>query len=89
MLTLPTIIFGLVIALLLGALYLAIRGGGGWRLLLYFGLSIAGFAAGHLIGLFLGWNFVPIGSLHWEMGILGSALFMIVGEWLSRIEVSR
>jgi hypothetical protein len=87
MLTLPVIVFSLVIALLLGALYHAIRGGGGWRLLFFFGLSIFGFIVGHYLGSWLGWNFSLIGSLNLGMAIPGSILFLMGGEWLSRIEV--
>jgi len=89
MLTLPTIVFALVVALLLGFLYHAIRGGGGWRLLFYLGLSILGFLAGHYLGLWQNWNFLLIGSLNLGMGCLGSVLFLIGGEWLSRIEVKK
>lgn len=89
MLTLPTIIFALVAALLLGALYHAVRGGGGWRLLFYFGISILGFMAGHFLGSWQGWNIFLLGSLDLGMGSLGSILFLIGGEWLSRIEVNK
>ncbi|MBI2333512.1 MAG: hypothetical protein HYU84_15385 [Chloroflexi bacterium] len=44
--TLPAILFGLVVAFLAGALFHAVRGGGGWRLLLHLGLGAAGFALG-------------------------------------------
>jgi hypothetical protein len=87
MLTLPVIILGLVIAMLLGSSYLAIRGGGGWRLLFFLGLSILGFTAGHYLGTWLGWNFLLIGSLNLGMALLGSVAFLVGGEWLSRIEV--
>lgn len=87
MLTLPVIILGLVIAMLLGTLYHAIRGGGGWRLLFFLGLSILGFAFGHYLGTWLGWNFFLIGSLNAGMAVPGDLLFLVGGEWLSRIEV--
>jgi hypothetical protein len=83
------IVFTLVSALLLGALYHAVRGGGGWRLLFFFGLSIFGFMAGHYFGAWQNLNFLLIGSLNLGMGILGSILFLIGGEWLSRIEVKK
>ena len=73
--TLPTIIFGLVVAMLYGALYHFIRGGGGWRLLLFFGLSILGF--------------LMLGSLNLGMGSVGSLLVLVAGEWLSRIDVKK
>jgi hypothetical protein len=89
MLTLPMVVFALVSALLLGALYHAIRGGGGWRLLFFLGLSILGFMVGHYLGVWQNWNFFLIGSLNLGMGIPGSILFLIGGEWLSRIEVKK
>ncbi len=89
MLTLPTIVFALITALMLGALYHAVRGGGGWRLLFFFGLSIFGFAAGHFLGAWLGWHIFLIGPLDLGMGILGSLLFLIGGEWLSQVDVRK
>ena len=86
--TLPSILFGVVIALLVGALYHFLRDGGGWRLLLYLGLSILGFAAGQLIGVWRGWYFFMLGSLNLGLGIAGSILFLIGGEWLGRTDVN-
>ncbi len=84
--TLPNLLLALVIALLYGALYHLIRGGTAWRLPLYFGLSILGFAAGHLIGLWRGWIFIPLGSLNLGLSSLGSILILILGDWLTRFE---
>ena len=85
--TIPTILFALLITLFYGALYHLIRGGGFWRLFLYFCLSILGFIAGHLFGLWRGWSFIPLGALNLGLSSLGSILFLLVGDWLSRIEV--
>jgi len=85
--TLPIILFALLVALLYGALYHLLRGGGFWRLLLYFGLSVCGFVAGHLVGLWRGWIFVPMGSLNLGMSSIGSLVILLFGDWLSRIEV--
>ena len=87
--TLPTFLFGLLIALLYGAVYHLIRGGGFGRLLLYLGLSILGFAAGYFIGLWRGWIFIPLGSLHLGMSSAGSIIILVIGDWLSRIEVKK
>jgi hypothetical protein len=87
--TLPTLLFALLVALLYGALYHLLRGGGFWRLLLYLGLSVFGFVAGHLIGLWRGWLFLPLGSLNLGMSTIGSILILVFGDWLSRIETSR
>jgi hypothetical protein len=87
--TLPTLLFALLIALIYGALYHLIRGGGLWRLLLYLGLGILGFVAGHLIGLWRGWVFIPLGSINLGLSSVGSFVFLILGDWLSRIEVKQ
>jgi hypothetical protein len=86
--TLPTLLFALVIALFYGAVYHLIRNGGFWRLLLYFCLSIAGFVAGHLIGIWREWTFLPLGALNFGLSSLGSVMVLLVGDWLSRIEAS-
>jgi hypothetical protein len=84
--TLPTVLFALLIALFYGAVYHLIRGGGFWRLILYFGLSIFGFLVGHLIGLWRGWMFIPLGSLNFGLSSLGSLMVLILGDWLSHME---
>jgi len=84
--TLPTLLFALLVALLYGALYHLIRGGGPWRLLLYFGLSILGFVIGHLVGLWRGWLLLPLGSLNLGLSSVGSMTVLILGDWLSRVE---
>ena len=84
--TLPTILFALIVALLYGALYHLLRGGGFWRLFFYLGLSVLGFAIGHLIGLWRGWAFASLGSLNVGMSSVGSFVLLVIGDWLSRIE---
>jgi hypothetical protein len=84
--TLPTLLFALLIALLYGALYHLLRDGGFWRLILYLVLSVLGFTAGHLVGLWRGWVFLPLGSLNLGMSTIGSILILLIGDWLSRIE---
>lgn len=85
--TLPTVLFALLIALFYGALYHLIRAGGFWRLLLYFALSISGFIAGHLLGLWREWTLIPVGALNLGLSSMGSIIFLVVGDWLSRFEV--
>ena len=86
--TLPTILFALLIALLYGSLYHLLRGEKFWRLVLYLGSSVVGFAVGHLIGLWQGWVFMPLGSLNLGMSTVGSVFILIIGDWLSRFEIS-
>ena len=85
---LPTLLFGLLVALFYGAVYHLIRGGGFWRLILYFVLSTFGFIAGHLIGLWRGWIFIPLGSLNFGLSSVGSILVLMFGDWLSHVEAS-
>lgn len=85
--TLPTLLFALLIALFYGAAYHLIRNGGFWRLLLYFVLSIFGFVAGHVLGLWREWTWIPMGALNLGVSSAGSLIFLIVGDWLSRFEV--
>jgi hypothetical protein len=84
--TIPNLLFALLLALLYGSLYHFLRGGGFWRLVLYLGLSILGFAFGHLIGLWRGWAFMQMGSLNLGMSSTGSMVILVFGDWLSRIE---
>lgn len=84
--TLPSLLLGLVIALLAGALFHVVRGGSGWRLLLCFGLSILGFALGQTVGIWFGVLLFKLGGLEIGLGIIGSLLLLILGDWLSRIQ---
>ena len=84
--TLPTVLFASIIALLYGSLYHLLRGGGFWRLVLYLVLSASGFAVGHMVALWRGWTFFPLGSLNLGMSTLGSIIILVIGDWLSRME---
>ena len=84
--TLPALLFALLVALFYGALYHLIRGGGFWRLLLDFSLSLLGFIAGHLFGLWRDWTFLPLGAINLGLSSLGSVMVLVIGDWLSRIE---
>jgi hypothetical protein len=86
--TLPVLLFALLIALICGALFHILRGGGGWRLLLYFGVSALGFAVGQGVSIWRGWHLLMFGALDIGMGVIGSAVFLVVGDWLSRIETT-
>jgi hypothetical protein len=82
--TFPALLFALLVALLYGALYHLVRGGGFWRLLLCLGLSFLGFAAGHLVGMWRGWLLLPLGPLNLGLSSIGSILVLLIGDWLSR-----
>jgi hypothetical protein len=87
--TLPALLFALLIAFFYGALYHLLRGGGFWRLLFYLGLSALGFAMGHLFGLWRGWIFIPFGLLNLGVSSMGSLILLVTGDWLSRLETGR
>jgi hypothetical protein len=83
--TLPTLLFALLIALLCGAVFHVFIGGSGWRLLFYLGLSVLGFAIGQWVGMWRGWGLFMFGSLDVGMGVIGSVAILALGEWLGRI----
>ncbi len=85
--TLPALLLGLIIALFIGALFHLWRGGGFGRLLLYLGLSVAGFAAGQFLGSWRNWILFPLGPLDLGLAALASFLFLVVGHWLSLVQV--
>ena len=85
--TLPTLLFAILIAMLCGVLFHIFRSGNGWRLLFNLGSSLLGFAVGQGVHIWQGWGLFVFGALDIGMGIAGSVLFLILGEWLSRIEV--
>jgi hypothetical protein len=85
--TVPALLFALLVALLYGALYHFVRGGGVGRLLLFFILSMIGFALGHLVGLWRGWVWIPVGSINLGLSSMGSLLILVFGDWLTRIEM--
>ena len=87
--TLPALLFSLMIALLYGAVYHLIRDGGFWRLILFLFLSVFGFALGHLIGLWRGWVWFPLGTINLGLSTAGSLLLLLLGDWLTHFEVRR
>ena len=87
--TLPALIFGLLLAALYGAAFHFWKADSLPRLALYIGLSETGFWAGHIASALLGWHFAAIGPLNAGLATLGSVLFLFGGRWLSQVEVSR
>ncbi len=85
--TLPTYLLGTIYALLIGSLFHVWRGGGAGRLLLYLVLSLVGAAAGQWIGMWQNWSLLPIGPLDLGLVTIGSLLFLLVGYWLSLVEI--
>jgi hypothetical protein len=87
--TFPALLFGIVLSTAYGTAFHFWKGGGLKRLLLYILLAWAGFWAGHFIGARLGWTFAAIGPINTGVATLGSALVLFIGEWLSRVEITR
>jgi hypothetical protein len=85
--TLPSAAFGLLCALLIGALFHVVMDGGPGKMLLYLVLSIAGFAVGQWIAASRGWIVFPIGPLDLGMAAMGSLVFLGVGHWLSLVRI--
>lgn len=80
--TIPSILFAILVALALGALYHFIRGGDWSHLLAYLMASTVGFAAGHFIGEWRGWELFKFGVFDVGMGMIGSLLFLALTDWL-------
>ncbi len=87
--TLPSLLLALLITSLCGVLFHIVRGGSGWRLLLYLGLSALGFSLGQWLSLWRGWNIFIFGALDIGWGLIGSMVILILGEWLSHIEARK
>jgi uncharacterized membrane protein YeaQ/YmgE (transglycosylase-associated protein family) len=81
--TLPALLFGILISSLYGAVFHLWRGGGAGHLLLYIILAWIGFWLGHILGNALGWTFFSLGPLHLGTATLGAALALGAGYWLS------
>lgn len=84
--TLPILLFALLVAMLYGALYHFLRGGKFWRLVMYLVLSILGFALGQIVGMWRGWTIYQLGSLDLGTASIGSIVVLVLGDWLSRVE---
>jgi uncharacterized membrane protein YeaQ/YmgE (transglycosylase-associated protein family) len=82
--TIPNLLFGLIIAILAATIYHFIRGGNGWRLLLFIGLSLVGFFLMQWVSAVFAWGVYPFGALDAGLGVVGSVLFLILGDWFVR-----
>jgi hypothetical protein len=84
----PTIIFGILLSSLYGAVYHLIRGGSLRRMFFYFILAWAGFWLGDLLGWYMGWTFASAGILNAGMGTVLSVIFLVVGDFVSRVRIA-
>jgi uncharacterized membrane protein YeaQ/YmgE (transglycosylase-associated protein family) len=87
--TTPSLLFGLVLSTLYGSIFHLWRGGGFGRLLLYIILGWFGFWAGHFLSDYYQWTFGLLGPLHVGAATIGSIIFLLIGYWLSLVEVDR
>jgi hypothetical protein len=85
--TIPSLIFALLIASLYGVLYHLVRDGGLGRLLLFLIFGWVGFALGHLLGIWQGWVLLPVGELNLGLSTLGSLVLLVLVDWVSRIRI--
>ena len=84
--SIPTLLLGLILSTLYGALFHLWRGGNAGRLLLYLILSWIGFWIGQLVGNLLHISFDTLGQLHLLFATLGSLIFLGIGFWLSLVQ---
>jgi len=87
--TIPAIFFGIVLSTIFGAAFHFWKGGSLNRLIIYIILSWLGFWIGHFLGGVIGWSFAAAGPINAGMATLGSVVFLFVGEWLGRIDITR
>jgi hypothetical protein len=84
----PAIFYSFILATLLGSAFHFIKGGDGGRFLLMLLLSWIGFILGHALGSAWGFNFLMIGPISGGTGTAGSLLFLVIGNWFSRLDQS-
>jgi uncharacterized membrane protein YeaQ/YmgE (transglycosylase-associated protein family) len=85
----PTLILGLILSTLYGALFHLWRGGNAGRLLLYLVLAWVGFWLGQLLGNILNLSFDTLGQLHLLSSTLGSFTLLFIGHWLSLVQADK
>lgn len=79
----PTLVFGLLLATLLGALAHLILGGGGGRLLLFLAAAWIGFALGEAIGGIMRITTLSFGPLNTLAAALGAVVALVAAAVLS------
>jgi len=85
----PTLILGLILSTLYGALFHLWRGGNAGRLLLYLVLAWVGFWLGQLLGNILNLSFDTLGQLHLLSSTIGSFTLLFIGHWLSFVQADK
>jgi hypothetical protein len=86
--TLPALLFGILVSTLMGAAVHLIFGGPVWKLVLFIFLAWIGFWLGHYLGKTMGLTFLMVGPLYFGSALVLAAIFLLIGYWLSRVELS-
>jgi len=86
MITLPSLVLGLIISTLLGALFHLWRDGGPGKLILYLLLGWLGFWFGQFLAVRFNISFASLGNLHLGMALFVGIIFLLIGHWLSLVE---
>ena len=79
----PSIFLGTLIAIACGLVFHLIRGGKLSRLVLYLATAWVAFFAGHMVGLWLKWDFMRLGSLNLFPALLATMLGLISASVLA------
>ena len=86
---LPILLFGIVLSTFYGALFHFWKGGSILRLGILIGASWVGFWVGHFIGDIAHITFWAVGALNTGMATVGSGIFLLLGDWLSLVEIKK
>ncbi len=82
---LGSLLIGVLLSTLYGALFHLLRGGGFGRLVLYLILGWIGFWAGQFIAAYYQFDIGSLGQLHVGVATLSSLLFLVAGAWLTSL----
>jgi hypothetical protein len=81
--TIPSIILGSVIAVLVGAIFHLWRNGGFIQLVVYIVASVIGFWVGHGVAVIIDLDFLSYGPLRLGLALVGSVIFLGLAYWLT------
>jgi uncharacterized membrane protein YeaQ/YmgE (transglycosylase-associated protein family) len=82
--TLPSFLFGMLIASFLGVAFHFWRGGSLGHLVFYLVMGWVGFWLGQILASLLGLTFLSYGPLHLGMATLTCLVFLVIARWLSK-----
>src|SRR5258706_15322851 len=85
--SIPTILFGVLLSTLYGSAFHFLRGGSGRRFLVDLAVAWAGFWAGDSLGYTMGWPFWSVGVLNAGRGTVVSLALLLVGDLLTHIRL--